>query len=81
MKNKMQDLRNHLFAQLESLSDPESKVDLERVKAMTEISKVLVDSAKVEVQFINAAGGKHSTGFIESKPELPAPGKGIGREH
>jgi len=40
-----------------------------------------VDSAKVEVQFINAAGGKHSTGFIESKPELPAPGKGIGREH
>ena len=41
MKNKMQDLRNHLFAQLESLSDPEAKVDLERVKAMTEISKVL----------------------------------------
>ncbi|MEH6564601.1 MAG: hypothetical protein V7756_04665 [Halopseudomonas sp.] len=76
MKNKMQDLRNHLFAQLENLSDPQTKVDLERVKAMTEISKVLVDSAKVEVGFLNAMGSKHSTGFIESRPALPEPGKG-----
>lgn len=71
MKNKMQDLRDHLFVQLENLADAETTVDLERVKAMTEISKVLVDSAKVEVQFINAVGGNSGTGFIESKPALP----------
>lgn len=73
MKNKMQDLRDHLFAQLENLADKDTPVDLDRVKAMTEISKVLVDSAKVEVGFLNAMGSKYSTGFIESKPELPAP--------
>lgn len=76
MKNKMQDLRDHLFAQLENLADKETKVDLDRIKAMTEISKVLVDSAKVEVGFINATGTNHTTGFIESKPALPDPGKG-----
>ncbi len=74
MKNKMQDLRNHLFAALENLADDESKVDLDRIKAMTEIGKVLVDSAKVEVAFMREVGGS-STGFIESKPELP-PGQG-----
>ncbi|MGH1450252.1 MAG: hypothetical protein ACRBBM_12655 [Pseudomonadaceae bacterium] len=76
MKNKMEDLRNHLFAQLENLADKETEVDLDRIKAMTEISKVLVDTAKVEVGFINATGSQHTTGFIESKPALPEPGKG-----
>ncbi len=76
MKNKMQDLRDHLFTQLENLADKETDVDLDRIKAMTEISKVLVDSAKVEVAFINATGTSQTTGFIESKPALPDPGKG-----
>ena len=73
MKNKMIDLRNHLFATLEALQDPEKPMDIDRAKAIAEVGKVLVDSAKVEVMFINAMDGDvQTTGFIESARELPA---------
>jgi hypothetical protein len=74
MKNKMTDLRNHLFATLEALQDPEKPMDIERAKAIADVGKVLVDSAKVEVMFINAMDGDaKGTGFIESERELPSP--------
>lgn len=74
MKNKMTDLRNHLFATLEALQDPDKPMEIERAKAIAEVAKVLVDSAKVEVLFINAMDGDvETTGFIESTKDLPAP--------
>lgn len=76
MKNKMTDLRNHLFSTLEALQDPEKPMDIERAKAIADVAKVLVDSAKVEVMFINAMDGDvKSTGFIESERDLPAPAR------
>lgn len=72
MNNKMTDLRNHLFATLEALQDQDKPMDIERAKAIAEVGKVLVDSAKVEVLFIKAMDGDvKSTGFIESEKELP----------
>lgn len=72
MNNKMTDLRNHLFATLEALQDQDKPMDIERAKAIAEVGKVLVDSAKVEVMFIKAMDGDaKSTGFIESEKELP----------
>ncbi len=71
MKNKMTDLRNHLFATLEALQDEDKPMDIERAKAICQVCSVLVASAKVEVDFINAVGGNSSTGFIESQPALP----------
>lgn len=72
MNNKMTDLRNHLFATLEALQDEEKPMDIERAKAIAEVGKVLVDSAKVEVMFIKAMDGDvTTTGFIESVKELP----------
>lgn len=74
MKNKMTDLRNHLFTTLEALQDPEKPMDIERARAVAEVAKVLVDSAKVEVMFINAMDGDaKTTGFIESVRDLPPP--------
>lgn len=71
MKNKMTDLRNHLFATLEALQDPDKPMDIDRAKAIAEVGKVLVDSAKVEVMFINAMDGEvKSTGFIESERDI-----------
>lgn len=73
MNNKMTDLRNHLFATLEALQDQDKPMDIERAKAIAEVGKVLVDSAKVEVMFIKAMDGDaKSTGFIESERALPA---------
>lgn len=74
MKNKMTDLRNHLFATLEALQDKEDPMDIDRAKAIAQVGSVMVASAKVEVEFLNAIGGQGSTGFIESSPALPAPG-------
>lgn len=74
MKNKMTDLRDHLFATLEALQDPDKPMEIERAKAIADVAKVLVDSAKVEVAFIVAMDGDvATTGFIESKTSLPAP--------
>jgi hypothetical protein len=70
MKNKMTDLRNHLFAALEGLQDEEKPMEIERAKAIADVGRVLVETAKVEVAFLNAAGG-NGTGFIESRAALP----------
>lgn len=65
MKNKISDLRDHLFEALERLKDPELDLEKEvtRAKAIREVGAVLIESAKVEVDFINAVGGD-GTGFI-----------------
>lgn len=74
MKNKMTDLRDHLFATLEALQDPDKPMEIERAKAIADVAKVLVDSAKVEVAFIVAMDGDvETTGFIESARSLPSP--------
>jgi len=73
VKNKMTDLRNHLFATLEALQDKDDPMDIDRAKAIADVAKVLVDSAKVEVAFIAATDGETpSTGFIESERALPS---------
>lgn len=73
MKNKMTDLRDHLFATLEALQDESKPMDIDRAKAIAEVGKVLVDSAKVEVMYLKVMDGEgHSTGFIESEKALPA---------
>lgn len=67
MRNKIEDLRNHLFATLESLQDEEAPMDINRAKAIADVAQVIVNSAKIEVDFIKATGNKTGTKFI---PEL-----------
>lgn len=64
MKNKLTDLRNHLFATLEGLLDNEAPMDLDRAKAVAEVSQVLINSAKVEVEFMRVTEHGRGTGFI-----------------
>lgn len=66
MKNKIEDLRNHLFATLEGLTDVDNPMDLERAKAVADVAQVIINSAKVEVDFISKTGGI-GTGFITDK--------------
>lgn len=66
-KNKIEDLRNHLFATLESLRDEAEPMDIERAKAIADVARVIVDSAKVEVAFIDATG-EAGSGFIKPEP-------------
>lgn len=55
MKNKITDLNNHLFAQLERLGDEELNGDdlqkeIDRSKAMTGIASTIVESMKTTVE-------------------------------
>lgn len=72
MKNKITDLRNHLFAQLERLGDEdlkgeELKEELGRAKVIGQIAREITDSARVEVDFLKATGRDRGSDF------LPAP--------
>lgn len=71
MKNKIEDLRNHLFAALEGLADPEKPMEIERARAIADVARVVVDSAKVEVQFLNGVGAKRGTGFLPQEEPTP----------
>jgi hypothetical protein len=67
LKNKIGDLRNLLFAQLERLSDDDCDIEKEttRAKAMAQIAVVIVNSAKVEIDFLKMHGNEGAgTGFI-----------------
>lgn len=62
-KNKIEDLRNHLFATIEGLMDEEKPMEIDRAKAVADVAQVIINSAKVEVDYLNKIGGK-SSGFM-----------------
>lgn len=71
MKNKIDDLRDHLFATLEALQDPDKPMEIERANAIANVGRVIVDSAKAEVAFLNV--GRVGTGFIAVAKTEPVP--------
>lgn len=73
-KNKITDLRDHLFETLEALKDEEKPMDIARAKAVADVAKQIIESAKVEVAHLKITGALSGTGFIpEEQPKLPAP--------
>ena len=55
-KNTLQDLRDHLFATLEALSDTEKPMEIERAKAVCSTAQAIIDSARVEVKYMEVTG-------------------------
>lgn len=51
MKNTIQDLRNSLFATLETLDDPNEQIDVQQVKAKVAVANAIISTAKVEIDF------------------------------
>lgn len=64
MKNKIEDLRNHLFVTLEGLLDLDKPLDIDRAKAVADVAQVLVNSAKVEVDHLKVTNSSMGSGFI-----------------
>lgn len=63
MKNKISDLRNHMFAALERLGDenmtPEQlAMEVSRSKSISDLGKVIVESAKTELLHAKLVGKK-----------------------
>ena len=66
----MTQLREHLMQTLASLRDRDNPMEPDRARAIGQVAGVLVDTARVEVDYIKATGGDGSR-FME-----PAPGHG-----
>jgi hypothetical protein len=78
MKNKISDLRDHMFAALErlgneELSEEDLKKEISRSQAISEVGKVIVESAKTEVMYAKLTGrrGDEPTKFLEEDEPEP----------
>lgn len=69
MKNKMIDLRNHLFAALEGLADTDTPMEIDRAKAIADVAQTIINSAKVEVDAYKIAGRIEAPSFLTSEPQ------------
>ena len=76
----VEDLREHLFATIAALRDTANPMDIERARAVSEVAITIIQSAKVEVEFLKLTGGESSS-FIgtddKAAPAAPALPSGI----
>lgn len=75
MSHTIDDLRSRLFAALDGLADKKAPMEIDRARAIADVARVIVDSAKAEIALLNATGAKHvSTDFIPVPVAGPAGG-------
>jgi hypothetical protein len=74
MTTSIEQLRSHLMDTLADLRNKETPMEPDRARAIAQVAGVLVDTARVEVDFIKATDGEGS-GFIPTRPRLPEPPK------
>jgi hypothetical protein len=78
-KNKLSDLRNHLFETLEALKDEDKPMDLDRAKAVCNVASQIIDTARVETKFLEVTGETPTDEFFGYKPDnfrQPLPARG-----
>ena len=81
MKNDMTALRDELFSTLRAFRDPENPMDCERARAISEVAKVITETAKVEVDYMRVTSAVTETGFFEQRQETLPPGITSIRRH
>jgi hypothetical protein len=87
MTRSLKDLREHLFETLENLKSKENPMDIDRAQAIASVSAQIINSAKVELQFLNTIGQdslppvvdpKQTGTFFAERPAAASPVKGLG---
>lgn len=81
-KNKLSDLRDHLFETLEALKDESKPMEIARAKAIADVAQTIINSATVEVKAAQAFDRGNVTDFFgpqrtidesaKPAPQLPA---------
>lgn len=74
MSNTITDLRRHLFAALDGLADPTNPLAIDRAKAIADVAREVIASAKVEVDFLRVTDSPVGTGFMDVQ-EIPRIGR------
>jgi len=62
------EVRSALLDTLKDLRDRANPMDVDRARAVAQVAAVLVDSAKVENEYLKISGQDRST-FIEQEPQ------------
>jgi hypothetical protein len=63
-KNKITDLRDHLFEIIELLKDEEqTHMTIEKAKAISDVAQVIINTAKLETDYIRATDGIRRTNY------------------
>ncbi|CAM4091416.1 hypothetical protein BOTU111921_11245 [Bordetella tumbae] len=78
MSRNISDLREAMFDTLADLRA--GKITVEQAKAISDVGQVIINSAKVEVDYIRANNGGHESPFLKEKEDLPPGVTGI-RQH
>jgi hypothetical protein len=63
MSKSINDLRETLFATLEAVKN--GSMDLDKARQVNEVAKTIVETAKVEVDYLRVTGGGESS-FIDT---------------
>lgn len=69
-RNKLQDVRDHLFAALEGLADKDEPLEVSRAKAIASVAQVIINTAKLELDFIRATGNESKESDFWVKKQL-----------
>lgn len=57
-------LRSELFATLRALRNPENPLDVDTARAVVEVGKAIIDSARVEAEMTRITGQQSGSGFV-----------------
>lgn len=60
---RLDDVRTHLMKALAGLADTTNPMDIARAKAVAEVATVLINSAKVEVDYLKVTKGTQGPFF------------------
>jgi hypothetical protein len=70
MKNRLSDLRNHLFETIEGLKDNSMPVD--RARAISDAAGKIIDSGKMELEFVKFVGDREASKFFDTPAQHDA---------
>lgn len=70
--NTLEDLREHLFATLDALRDKDNPMEVDRARAISEVAKTVIDSAKAEVDYVRVTGKDATLPVFEPTDNQPA---------
>lgn len=63
-------VREQLMATLADLRNRENPMEIDRARAVAQVASVLVDTAKVEIDYLKVAGADRSS-FMDGSPKEP----------
>lgn len=63
-RNKIHDLRNHLFEVIEMLKDDEpNSMTIEKAETIAQVAQVIINTGKLETDYIRATDGIRRTTY------------------